>query len=386
VSAVTVNLRPVPDDTPTPGPSLDELSATGELYRVLSEDGTGTAGAPPALPDAEVVAMLDEMVKARAASDRLFALQRQGRGGTHAPIHGQEAVVVGTVAALDPTWDWVLPQYREPVALGRYGPEIFERFCLYQRGHPEGGHIPAPIRVFPVQISLAAQVPHALGLAWAMQLKGDPGVACVFFGDGASSEGDFYEAANFAGVLKAPVIFCCVNNAWAISTPLSQQTAAESLAAKAGAFGFPGVRVDGNDALAVYAVTAAARARAVAGEGPTLIEAVTYRMGPHTTADDPKRYVPAEERAAWEGRDPIARLRSHLEGRGLWDGARQATAEAAAATTIDAAWDKAEAATVDPTAFFDHVYATPTPRMQRQRAELNERLAGNEPGTGKPEG
>ncbi|MGH8993572.1 MAG: thiamine pyrophosphate-dependent enzyme, partial [Acidimicrobiia bacterium] len=221
---MTVNLRPVADEGPAPGPSLEELSATGALYRVLSDDGSELVAPPPDLPDHEVAAILDEMVKARAASDRLFALQRQGRGGTHAPIHGQEAVVVGTAAALDPAWDWVLPQYREPVALGRYGPEIFERFCLYQRGHPEGGHIPAPIRVFPVQISLAAQIPHALGLAWAMQLKGDPGVACVFFGDGASSEGDFYEAANFAGVLKAPVVFCCVNNAWAISTPLSKQT------------------------------------------------------------------------------------------------------------------------------------------------------------------
>ncbi len=375
---MTVNLRSVPEETPAPGPSLDELSASGALYRVLSDDGTDLFAPAPALPDAEVAAMLDEMVKARAASDRLFALQRQGRAGTHAPIHGQEAVVVGAAAALDPAWDWVLPQYREPVALGRYGPEIFERFCLYQRGHPEGGHIPAPIRVFPVQISLAAQIPHALGLAWAMRLKGDPGVACVFFGDGASSEGDFYEAANFAGVLRSPVIFCCVNNAWAISTPLSKQTAAESFAAKAAAFGFPGVRVDGNDALAMYAVTAAARARARAGKGPTLIEAVTYRMGPHTTADDPKRYVPAEERAAWESRDPNRRLRNHLEARRLWDDTRQASAEAAAAAAIDAAWDKAEAATVDPGAFFEHVYATPTPRMERQRAEFRQRLADSE--------
>ena len=372
---MTVNLRSVPPESPNPGPSLDELSASGALYRVLSDDGAELAGPAPSLPDADAMAMLDEMLKARAASDRLFALQRQGRGGTHAPIHGQEAAVVGTVAALDPAWDWVLPQYREPVALGRYGPEVFERFCLYQRGHPEGGHIPAPIRVFPVQISLAAQVPHAVGLAWAMRLKGDPGVACVFFGDGASSEGDFYEAANFAGVLRSPVLFLCVNNAWAISTPLAKQTAAESFAAKAAAFGFPGVRVDGNDALAMYAVTAAARARALAGDGPTLIEAVTYRMGPHTTADDPKRYVPAEERAAWEHLDPIRRLRTHLEGRGLWDGARQAGAEASAAATIDAAWDKAEVATADPGAFFDHVYGTPTPRMERQREELRRRLA-----------
>src|SRR5581483_8165655 len=197
----------------------------------------------------------------------------------------------------------------------------------------------------------------------AMQLKGEPGVACVFFGDGASSEGDFYEAGNFAGVLRAPVLFLCVNNGWAISTPLSAQTAAASFAAKAAAFGFPGVRVDGNDALAVISVVAAARERAVSGGGPTLIEAVTFRMGPHTTADDPKRYLAPEERAPWEGRDPIARLGRHLEGRGLWSAERRAAVEAAA-----------EATTVAPDHFFDHVYAEPTPRMAAQRAALRRRL------------
>ena len=155
-----------------------------------------------------------------------------------------------------------------------------------------------------------------------------------------------------------------------------------SFAAKAAAFGFPGVRVDGNDALAMISVVGAARERAVTGGGPTLIEAVTFRMGPHTTADDPKRYQPADERAGWEGRDPIRRLRRHLEGRGLWSDARHAEAEAAAAAEIDAAWDAAEAATIPPDAFFDHVYAEPTPRMVTQRAELRARLGLDaEPGS-----
>ena len=353
---------------------LEARSGSGPPYRVLSDDGRDVVGPLPDISDADLQAMLAEMVKARVASSRFFSLQRQGRAGTYAPIDGQEAAVVGTAAALDPEWDWVLPQYREPVALGRYGPEVLETYALYQRGHPAGGHVPAPIRVFPVQISLAAQGPHALGLAWAMQAQAEPGVAAVFFGDGASSEGDFYEAANFAGVLRAPVLFVCVNNGWAISTPLKTQTAAPTLAAKAAAFGFPGVRVDGNDALAVYSVVVAARRRARDGDGPTLIEAVTYRMGPHTTADDPKRYAPPEEREAWESRDPIVRLRAHLEGRGLWDDARNERAEAAAATEIDAAWERAEATAVAPDAFFDHVYAEPTPRMQRQRAELRTRV------------
>ncbi len=353
-----------------------DLAAPETVYRVLSEDGSELVAEPPAISDDDLVAVMAEMVKARVANGRFFALQRQGRAGTYAPIEGQEATVVGAAAALDPAWDWVLPQYREPVALGRYGPEVLRTYALYQRGHPAGGHFPAPIRVFPIQISLAAQVPHAVGLAWGMKLKGDPGVACVFFGDGASSEGDFYEAGNFAGVLGAPVLFLCVNNGWAISTPLSAQTAAASFAAKAAAFGFPGVRVDGNDALAMISVVGAARERAVAGGGPTLIEAVTFRRGPHTTADDPKRYQPADERLAWEQRfgDPIVRLRRHLEGRGLWDEDRHSAAEAAAAAEVDAAWDAAEAATVSPDHFFDHVYSEATPRMVVQRAELRARL------------
>jgi pyruvate dehydrogenase E1 component alpha subunit len=360
-------------------PTLEDLAASGEPHRVLSDDGREVVGPVPAIPDHELRAMLAEMVKARVANARFFSLQRQGRAGTYAPIEGQEATVVGAVAALDPARDWVLPQYREAVALGRYGPEVLRTYALYQRGHPAGGHFPAPIRVFPIQIALAAQIPHALGLAWAMQLKGEAGVACVFFGDGASSEGDFYEAGNFAGVLGAPVLFLCVNNGWAISTPLRAQTAATSFAAKAAGFGMPGVRVDGNDALAMISVVAAARERAVTGGGPTLIEAVTFRMGPHTTADDPKRYQPPEARAAWEGRDPIPRLRRHLEGRGLWDADRHAAAEAAAAEEIDAAWDAAEAATVAPDHFFEHTYAEPTPRMVTQRAELRARLGLDEP-------
>ena len=363
------------------GPDIGDLSATGEPYRVLSDDGGEVVGRLPDLPDAEQVAMLAEMVKSRICCARLFNLQRQGRAGTFATLQGQEATVVGAAAALDPHWDWILPQYRELPALGRYGPEVLERIALYQRGHPAGGHIPAPIRIFPIQISLAAQVPHAVGLAWAMRLRGEPGVAVPFFGDGASSEGDFYEAANFAGVLGAPVIFFLTNNGWAISTPLAKQTAAGSFAAKAAAFGMPGVRVDGNDVLAVYAVVAAARARAVSGAGPTLVEAVTYRMGPHTTADDPKRYVPAADLDRWSRRDPIDRMRKHLEGRGLWDEARQAQAEADATAAMDQAWERAEAATVSPDAFFDHVYAEPTPRMRRQRTEMRRHL-----GLGEQEG
>jgi pyruvate dehydrogenase E1 component alpha subunit len=318
--------------------------------------------------------MLEYMVAARVYSTRIFNLQRQGRAGTNAPVDGAEAAVVGTAHALDPTTDWVLPQYREPVALSRYGNEVIRRHLFYVLGHPAGGHLPDPLKVWPPQISLAAQLPHATGLAWGMQLRGDPGVVAVFFGDGASSEGDFYEACNLAGVLAAPVLFICVNNGWAISTPVSKQTGAASFADKADAVGFPGIQVDGTDVVAVHEAARAARARAVAGGGPTLIECTTYRLGPHTTADDPTRYVPAEEIAAARLRDPIVVFRRQLEERGLWDDERQADAEGRADVTMDGFVAEGEALELEPDEFFDHVFAEPTERQQRQRATMRHEL------------
>ncbi|MCL4119371.1 UNVERIFIED_CONTAM: hypothetical protein GTU68_037067 [Idotea baltica] len=320
--------------------------------------------------------MLCEMIKARIASDRLWSLQRQGRIGTIAPINGQEATTVGASWALDPAHDWVLPQYREPMGLGRYGPEILNRFAAWAIGHPEGGHIPEPIRVFPPQISLATQILHAVGMAWALKMQKTPGVALTFFGDGSTSEGDFYEAGNLAGVLEVPVIFLCSNNQWAISTPTSRQTASAGFAAKAEAFGIPGVTVDGNDPLAVMEVVAAARERALAGKGASLIEAVNYRLGAHTTADDPTRYVPADELAAAQERDPLVVFRRQLEDRGIWDRAMQADAERAGERAIDEAWAWASNLPLQQTDLFDHVFATPTQRQQQQRREMTDYLRG----------
>lgn len=322
--------------------------------------------------------MLCEMIKARIASDRLWSLQRQGRIGTIAPINGQEATTVGASWALDPAHDWVLPQYREPMGLGRYGPEILNRFTAWAIGHPEGGHIPDPIRVFPPQISLATQILHAVGLAWALKMRKEPGVALTFFGDGSTSEGDFYEAGNLAGVLDVPVIFLCSNNQWAISTPTSRQTASAGFAAKAEAFGIPGVTVDGNDPLAVFEVVDAARDRALAGRGATLIEAVNYRLGAHTTADDPTRYVPADELAAAQEKDPLVVFRRQLEDRGIWDRSMQADAERAGELAIDEAWAWATNLPLQQTDLFDHVFASPTPRQQQQRRDLTEYLRGTQ--------
>lgn len=318
--------------------------------------------------------MLCEMIKGRIASERLWSLQRQGRIGTIAPIDGQEATVVGATWALDPETDWVLPQYREPLALGRYGPEVLNRFAAWAAGHPAGGHIPDPIRVFPPQISLATQILHAVGLAWALKLRGQPGAVLVFFGDGSSSEGDFYEAGNLAGVLKVPVILLCSNNGWAISTPTSAQTAAKTFASKSHAFGIPGVTVDGNDPIAVHQAVAEARELAVAGGGASLIEATSFRLNAHTTADDPTRYIPADQLAAAKERDPIVLFRRQLEGRGLWDRARQTDAEAGAQAAIDHAWRWASNLPLQQTELFDHVFASPTPRQRHEKAALREFL------------
>lgn len=323
-----------------------------------------------ALSDDELVAMLQTMIAARLYSTRCFNLQRQGRLGTMAPIDGNEAVVVGATFALDPAHDWIVPQYREQYALGRYGDEVIRRHALYLAGHPEGSNYPAGLNVFPAQISLAAQLPHAVGLAWGLQRRALPGAVAVFFGDGASSEGDFYESANFAELLKAPVVFMLVNNGWAISTPTARQTAAVTFADKSAAFGMPGVRVDGRDPVAVWEVVRAARKRAVDGEGPTLVEAVTYRLGHHTTADDPTRYVPGDELAAAKAADPVHTFTAQLRELGLWDDERQAAAEAQASRVIDEAVEQALATPLAPDAFFDHVYAEPTQRMQRQRRAL----------------
>ena len=326
--------------------------------------------------DDQLQSILEDMVTARVQARRLWNLQRQGQVGTVAPIDGHEAAIVGAVHALDPEHDWVVPQYREPLALRRYGPEILDSYLLYNLGHPAGGHIPDPIRVLPPQISLGTQIPHAVGIAWGMTLQDEPGIVLVFFGDGSSSEGDFYEAGNLAGVIKAPVVLLCLNNQWAISTPVHLQTAAESFAAKAEAFGMPGILVDGNDAAAVYDAVEEAKARALANRGPTLIEASLYRLGPHTTADDPTRYVPADDLTAAQRDDPLEHLRAELSDRGLWDDDTQVATEAAALARFDEAFEAAKATPLEPDALLDHCYSTDTPRLARQRTELLGRSPG----------
>jgi pyruvate dehydrogenase E1 component alpha subunit len=308
------------------------------------------------------------MLLSRTFDERAFSLQRQGRLGTFSPVSGEEAAVIGSAWALDPARDWVVPQYRELPAMLRQGYTL-DRALRYFVGDPAGNDMGEGVRLLPYQISLAAQIPHAVGLAWGLRHQGSDAVVLVYFGEGASSEGDSHEAMNLAGVRRAPVIFLLKNNGWAISTPVSKQTAAESLAARAAGVGFPGELVDGNDLLAVHDATARAVARARAGEGPTLIEARTYRMGPHNTSDDPTRYVDAAELERRRELDPVDRVRRYLSARGLVDAASEEGLRAQVKAEIDAAVADVESGPAPGVeAVFDHVYANPPARVAAQRA------------------
>lgn len=337
----------------------------------MAPDGTLSTGYAPALPDQEILAAFRLMLLTRVYDTRAFSLQRQGRVGTLSTATGQEAAIVGSSWALEPARDWVVPQYREIAALLRQGVAL-ERFLLYFMGNPVGNRIEEGVNAMPIQISLGSQVPHAVGLAWGLRLQGRDGVVLTYFGEGASSEGDVHEAMNLAGVRRAPVIFFLQNNGWAISTPVAKQSATRSFAARAAGYGFAGATVDGNDLLAVYDVTRQAVERALAGEGPTLIEAVTYRLGPHNTADDPTRYVDHDELERRRGLDPIERVRAFLRGRGLLTEEEEEALRSELTEQVERAVRAAES---HPPAraeqLFDHVYANPFARFDAQRAALD---------------
>ena len=333
----------------------------------MQPDGTLVEGTTATMTVQEVREALALMLLSRAFDEKALSLQRQGRFGTFSQVTGQEATVVGTATALDPGRDWVVPQYRELPALLYQGLPL-HHFILYFMGNPAGGQVPDDVRVLPVQISLAAQLPHAVGLAWGLRQQGHDGVVAAFFGDGASSEGDFHESANLAGVVGAPVVFVLSDNGWAISTPRSRQTAAPNFAARAPGYGFPGVTVDGNDLLAVHSVMRWAVARARAGDGPTLIEALTYRVAAHNTADDPRRYRSDEEEATWRAQDPVERVERYLA---TTDGYTPADATALRKQASDAVQRAFEEAWAAPPPsrdqLFEHVFAEPTPRLAAQR-------------------
>lgn len=346
--------------------------------QVLDEQGQLDAELAPALEDAQLLELYRAMLRSREADQRMLNLQRQGRLGTFPPCIGQEAVAVGAAYAMGPR-DWLVPAYRELGARLLRG-EPLDNTLLYYNGHEEGSNYdPAELRMLPTQVILGSQVPQAVGLARALRQRGEDAAVLCFNGDGATSQGDFHEGLNFAAVWRAPVVFVVQNNGWAISVPRATQTRSETLAQKAIAHGMPGVQVDGNDVLAVYRATRDALERARAGDGPTLIEAVTYRLVMHTTADDPRKYrAEEEEQEAWK-RDPIPRFRLHLEQRGLWDARKDERLVAELRQEIDGAVKRLESlGPIKPDAPFDHVYGAPHPEIETQRADFLEALQREE--------
>jgi pyruvate dehydrogenase E1 component alpha subunit len=260
--------------------------------RVIGDGDALPDGEVEGLAEADLLSLYRDMVLLRTYDERSLVYHRQGRVGTYAIFWGHEAMQVGAVRALADQ-DWIFPSYRES-AVGLLRGMPVETVLSWWRGHPAGWWDPREYRLASIAVPIATHVPHAVGFAWGKRLRGEDTCALAFFGDGATSEGAFHEGANFAAVMRAPVVLLCNNNYWAISTPLPAQTRAETLADKAVGYGIPGVRVDGGDVLAVYEATREALARARAGEGPTFVEAVTYRCAPHATADDPSAYVDAD--------------------------------------------------------------------------------------------
>jgi len=333
-------------------------------------DIDGTLLARPPMPDEMVLDALRLMKLSRALDALAIKLQRLGRLGVYGPVHGQEASVVGAAFALDPARDWIVPAYREQPAMLRHGLPL-ERLLAQYMGRIGGGRIPDEVNLLPRNQAVAAQIPHAVGLAWGLRIRKVRAAVLVYFGEGATSEGDFHEAANLAGVVAAPLILFLQNNGYAISTPRAQQSAARSLAVRARGYGFCGQLVDGNDLFAVYEATRAAVDRALAGGGPTLIESLTYRMGFHNTTDNPKAYRSDAELAEAAKRDPISRVEKYLLGTGCWSEERAAEMERSIGQELEDALAKATAfPTPDPAEMFDNVYADPPARVRQQRQEL----------------
>ena len=344
------------------------------MLRILDIDGTYDSKLEPRLPPELLTTAYRHLVLVRTLDTRMLSLQRQGRIGFWVPSLGEEACQVGSVMALEKR-DWIFPAYREPgAAIWRDVPlemiiaQAYGNAKDPQRGRQMPSHFGTDAaHLVTTSSPVGTQITQAVGTAWAAKIRKDDIVTLTFFGDGATSEGDFHAGMNFAGVFRAPTIFFCKNNQWAISVPVSRQTASKTLAEKARAYGMDGVRVDGNDLLSVYAATRAAADKARAGGGPTLIEAVTYRMGPHSSSDDPTRYRPKEEVEAWARRDPLDRMRKYLELKGLWSKDRDDALRAELDDLVQNTVKEVERNPPPPIeTLFTDVYAQPSPQIKEQ--------------------
>lgn len=298
---------------------LEQIEDKFEMFQILNEEGkVVNEDAMPDLSDEQLQELMSRMVYTRILDQRSISLNRQGRLGFYAPTAGQEASQIASQYALEKE-DWVVPGYRDVPQIIWHGLPLAQAF-LFSRGHFQGNNSPEGVNVLPPQIIIGAQYVQTAGIALGLKKRGKDTVAITYTGDGGSSQGDFYEGINFAGSYNAPAIFVVQNNQFAISTPRDKQTKGRTIAQKAVSAGIPGILVDGMDPLAVYAVTKEARDRAVAGEGPTLIETLCYRYGPHTMAgDDPTRYRTDDMDTEWEKKDPLVRFRKFLEEKDLWN-------------------------------------------------------------------
>lgn len=298
---------------------FEAISKQFETFQILNEEGkVVNESAMPDISDEQLKELMRRMVYTRILDQRSISLNRQGRLGFYAPTAGQEASQIASQFALEKE-DWILPGYRDVPQIIWHGLPLYQAF-LFSRGHFHGNQMPEGVNCLSPQIIIGAQIIHAAGIALGLKKKGKQAVAITYTGDGGASQGDFYEGINFAGAYKAPAIFVVQNNRYAISTPVEKQSAAQTIAQKAVAAGIVGIQVDGMDPLAVYAAVRDARERAINGEGPTLIETLTFRYGPHTMAgDDPTRYRTKETENEWEAKDPLVRFRNFLVAKGIWN-------------------------------------------------------------------
>src|SRR3954469_22522689 len=339
------------------------------LRRVIGDGESVPDGEVDGLDESDLRELYRQLVLLRTYDERSLVYHRQGRIGTYAIFWNHEAMQVGSHYALE-RGDWIFPSYRES-AIGLLRGMPPATVLSWWRGHPAGWWNPLDYNLASICVPIATHVPHAVGLAWGKKLRGEQTVAIAYFGDGATSEGAFHEGANFAGVFKAPTVLFCNNNQWAISTPLSAQTAAATLADKAIGYGMPGVRVDGGDVLAVYEATREAVTRARAGEGPTFIEAVTYRAAPHATADDPSVYIDPERVEEEKLNECVGRYERYLQRAGLLSDEAAEAVWAQAADLMREGIKAAEAeASADPSLVFDRAYVDPPASLASDLAEL----------------
>lgn len=363
-------------------PKKTAYQATIEHISILDENGRLDASlAKGTLSDDEVIFLYEQMSICRQYDEIAFKLQRSGRMGTYPQNKGQEAGPAGAGLALKKfgTGNWIVPCYRENIALFLNGLPM-EKILLHWMGDERGNQIPPGVNILPISIPIGTHPLHASGIAWALKYRKQDAVAVAFFGDGATSEGDVHEAMNFAGALKLPAIFFCQNNFWAISVPRARQTASETFAQKGLAYGLHCVQIDGNDIFASYKVMKEAIDRAKGEWKPTFIEAVTYRLGDHTTADDARRYRDPAELEGWIKKDPLIRTRKYLESKKLWSDARQKDLEARAKSIVDEVVKRAEG--IEAPKFediFDFTFATLDDELMRQRSTRRTSSLGQQP-------